>query len=437
MPSDFESTSQDGSGRSGSEKPEVGRSDENASVGPTTPSVGTYGPADSGDDSGDGEREYRDRYWLHAGLFVITLLSSIYAGYLFVGRVLLYEEAGATAALLDGLRYAVPLLLFLTVHEFGHYFAARYHEVKTSLPYYIPFFFPGMLTPGTLGAIIRIREPVPSLRKLFDIGVAGPLAGFVVALGALLFGFFTLPGPEYLMSVPGHEAMKAFIAETGRFPSQPLGSTGPGEVRLYVGHTPLYWALSQLFAHVPPMYEMHHYPVLFAGWLALFFTALNLLPVGQLDGGHVLYALVGPRAHRTLARAIVLVLLISGSMGFIRDVGPALAGAGWIPGLEWYLLAAILYFFLGRVFDGDRRVVAPALFSLIGFVLVADHAGPTLLQYGWTGWLIWCLLIVFLIKVEHPPVLYHEPLTPTRRVLAVAGLVIFVLCFSIRPLYIG
>lgn len=420
MAPDFDATSGSGTGSSApSGSPEVRSTD----------------PDPQGDEPG--EEEYSDWYWLHAGLFLITLLSTIYAGYLFVGRLLLYEEVGPTAALIDGLRYAVPLLLFLTVHEFGHYFAARRHGVATSLPYYIPFFFPGMLTPGTLGAIIRIREPVPSLRKLFDIGVAGPLAGFVVAFGALLYGFFTLPGPEYLMTVPGHEAMKAFIAETGRFPSAALGETGPGEVRLFVGYTPLYWALSELFVHVPPMYEMHHYPVLFAGWLGLFFTALNLLPVGQLDGGHILYALVGPRAHRTLARAIVLVLLISGSIGFVRDVGPAVAGNGWMPGLEWFLIAGILYFFLSRIFEGDLRTIVPALFTMVALVATAAWIGPQMLQYGWTGWLVWCLLIVYLIKVEHPPVLYHEPLDPTRRMLGIVGLVIFALCFSIRPLYIG
>ena len=156
-----------------------------------------------------------DRPWLHLLLFVLTLGSTVYAGALWVNRTLYYEAQGESISLLfmsvpeawliDGLRYAIPLLGFLTVHEFGHYFAARHHHVNTSLPYYIPFPFNGI---GNFGAVISIREAIPSTRTLFDIGVAGPLAGFVVALGALLYGFVTLPPPEYLLDLPGHEALK-------------------------------------------------------------------------------------------------------------------------------------------------------------------------------------------------------------------------------------
>ena len=95
---------------------------------------------------------------------------------------------------------------------------------------------------------------------------------------------------------------------------------GPPEVegfRLIVGNTVLYWGLSQLFANVPPMYEMYHHPMLFAGWLGLFFTALNLLPVGQLDGGHILYALVGPKWHARLARGFMVLMMISMGIGVV------------------------------------------------------------------------------------------------------------------------
>ena len=277
-------------------------------------------------------QEATDRPWLHLLLFGLTLVSTIYAGGQWVNRVLHYEAQGETLSLLfttvpmgwvvDGLRYAIPLLGFLTVHEFGHYFAARYHRVRTSLPYYIPFPFNGI---GNFGAVISIRQAVPSTRKLFDIGVAGPLAGFVVALGALLYGFVTLPPPEYLLDLPGHEALKEHIRQYGTFPDTPPEPSG-GALVIVVGQTPLFWLLSQFFAHVPPMYEVYHYPVLFAGWLGLFFTALNLLPVGQLDGGHVLYALLGATWHRRLAQAFVMLLLFSGGdlverLTGVRDQG--------------------------------------------------------------------------------------------------------------------
>ena len=386
-------------------------------------------------------QEATDRPWLHLLLFGLTLVSTIYAGGQWVNRVLHYEAQGETLSLLfttvpmgwvvDGLRYAIPLLGFLTVHEFGHYFAARYHRVRTSLPYYIPFPFNGI---GNFGAVISIRQAVPSTRKLFDIGVAGPLAGFVVALGALLYGFVTLPPPEYLLDLPGHEALKEHIRQYGTFPATPPEPSG-GALVIVVGQTPLFWLLSQFFAHVPPMYEVYHYPVLFAGWLGLFFTALNLLPVGQLDGGHVLYALLGATWHRRLAQAFVMLLLFSGGMGFIQEIRPALYEMGALWGqLSWLILAAIYYGYLYRIYGGTHRYMMAALAGLMVAVGGAVAVGPPLLSYGYTGWLVWTLLIVFLVRVEHPPVMQEQTLTPTRRVLGYVAIAIFVLCFSIRPL---
>ena len=204
----------------------------------------------------------RNRYGLHLLLFIVTLACTIVSGGLWVNRVLLYESTGLgdlllnPIFLLDGFRFGFSLLLFLTVHEFGHYFAARHHGVSTSLPYYIPV--PPPFGIGTLGAVIRIREPIPSLKKLFDIGAAGPLAGFVVACGVLLYALFTLPPPSYLLDQGGHEAIKQFIEQNGRFPDQ-APPAAAGET-IMVGQTLLYWLLSQFFADVPPMYEMYHLP---------------------------------------------------------------------------------------------------------------------------------------------------------------------------------
>ncbi|GIV61310.1 MAG: peptidase M50 [Rhodothermaceae bacterium] len=368
-------------------------------------------------------------------LFLLTLAATVQAGATWAGRVLVYEEMGLYAFWLDGLRFAVSLLLFLSVHEFGHYFAARHHGVDTSLPYFIPAPFVGI---GTFGAVIRIREPIPSLRKLFDIGAAGPLAGFVVALGVLLVAMATLPGPEYIFGLDGHQALKAYIRRYGTFPPEMLpADPGTEGLRLVVGQTPLFWLLSQFFPNVPPMYELYHYPVLFAGWLGLFFTALNLLPIGQLDGGHILYALVGPRWHKRLAHGFFMVLLVSGSIGFMNSgdalLEPMHAWGGAV--VPWLILSAILYVYLNRVFEGDLRIIVPVLFAMMTLVALSQWVGEPLQRFGYSGWLLFALLLAFLVRVEHPPVLYHEPLTPTRRFLGYLCILIFILCFSLRPLY--
>jgi membrane-associated protease RseP (regulator of RpoE activity) len=384
-----------------------------------------------------------ERRWLHLLLFLLTVVTTVWAGGTLVGRELLYAEFGWGLFLWDGARYAFPLLLFLTVHEFGHYFAARIRGIDVTLPYYIPFPLP-FLQPniGTFGAVIRIREPLRRTGQLFDIGAAGPLAGFVVALGVLIYALATLPPPEYVYGLGGHESLKLFVDRFGAFPDQPLPDGGLG--RLTIGQTPLYWALTQFFPDVPPMYEMYHYPVLFAGWLGLFFTALNMLPVGQLDGGHILYALAGPKWHGRVARAFVIVLLFSATLGLVAETGPllrdlalyggypeALGGAG-----VWVIAAGLNYFFFRRLFE-ERRVAVGGLFALVVASAVALRIGGVAEAIGYSGWFFWCLLIVTLIKVDHPPVTHPEPLTPGRRALGILALTLLVLCFSFKPLYIA
>ncbi len=397
------------------------------------------GPAAPTDGPTSARSTPTDRYWLHLLLFALTVVSTVYVGADWwayrPGHYATHDETVSLllgsvnrAWLLDGLRYAIPLLAFLTVHEFGHYFAARYHGVRTSLPYYIPFPFNGI---GNFGAVISIRQRIPSTRALFDIGVAGPLAGFVVALGALLYGFATLPPPEYLLDLPAHEALKAHIRQYGTFPETPPVPED-GRFILVVGSTPLYWFLSQFFANVPPLYEMYHYPVLFAGWLGLFFTALNLLPVGQLDGGHVLYALLGDRWHRRVAQAFVFVLLLTGGVGFMAETRTALYDMGpWLGRASWLVLAAIYYGYLYKLFGATSRRTLLGLAGLLAGVAGAVAFG---LDFGWTGWLIWSLLIIFLVQVRHPPVMRPQSLTPTRRLLGYAAIAIFIFCFSLQPL---
>jgi membrane-associated protease RseP (regulator of RpoE activity) len=370
----------------------------------------------------------RQRYGLHLLLFLLTLASTVYTGGSLVGRFGLYFEPGGWAAyVLDGLRFAVPFLLFLTAHEFGHFFAARRHGVDVSLPYYIPL---GPLGFGTLGAVIRIREPIRRTRQLFDIGAAGPLAGAVVAFVLLAAALAALPPPTYLLDVPGHERTVAFVLDRGAWP--PVEPPGAGGMVLLFGDTPLFGLVRQVAPGLPSPSELMHYPVLLAAWLALFFTALNLLPVGQLDGGHVVYALFGPRVHAFVARAVTLALFVSGAVGFVRDV-PAMAGRwAWavLPVLGLVLLALF-----SRFFREDWRLVLAATGAVLALAYGVNAFAPGLAAaVGYWGWLIWVGLIVFLIRVDHPPVLVHEPLSPGRRALGYLCLVLFVLSFSIQPI---
>src|SRR5699024_3178680 len=149
---------------------------------------------------------------------------------------------------------AALLLAFLGVHEFGHYFAAYFHKIRVTLPYFIPL----PLGIGTLGAVIRIKQRIKHSHEMFDVGAAGPIAGFVIALGVLLYGLFTLPSPEYLFNFAGHEATKQYIALHGSFSPHPPGPATGGA--LVIGHTLLYSFLTMFFSHVPPMWEMYHYP---------------------------------------------------------------------------------------------------------------------------------------------------------------------------------
>jgi membrane-associated protease RseP (regulator of RpoE activity) len=401
----------------------------------------------------------RERYLLHIGLFLATCITTVWAGGMWVGRTLQYGEDSYLGLitnlefLADGAMYAVPLLLFLTAHEFGHYFAARFHRINVSLPYYIPLPLPPFfLNFGTFGAVIRIREPLRRTRHLFDVGVAGPLVGFGVALLVMVIALATLPPPSYIMDLDGHESLKAFVAQTGTFPDEPPPSPD-GMPALYFGNTLLYAGLTALVADVPPMYEMYHYPVLLAGWLALLFTALNLLPVGQLDGGHVIYAMFGRAVHRVVARCVTSALLFSGLVGLwtaiweglrsmppgsAEEVGSAAAMFGSATGA--ILVASISVFVIGyllllKILDsgqGAKVLGAAAMTTLVGLVHVIGIHGAI----GFPGWILWVVLILFVIRLDHPPVLQPEPLTPARRAMGWACIGIFVLSFSIQPIYL-
>lgn len=220
-------------------------------------------------------------------LFILTVLTTLSAGAAMSGENLLaavmaqspLEVVRAVAA---GAPFAIALLGILGVHEFGHYIAARWHGVAATLPYFIPMPFNGL---GTMGAFIAVRSPMQDRRVLFDIGLAGPLAGFVVALPMLAVGLL--------------------LSET-HVPYFSGGLT----LRL-LGDSILVKAMIEFFKDIPAGRTLLLHPIFYAAWWGLLITGINLLPVGQLDGGHVSYALFGRYAH-WLAQATFVALLVAG-----------------------------------------------------------------------------------------------------------------------------
>ena len=240
-----------------------------------------------------------------------------------------------------GWPFALTLLGILTAHEIGHYIACRMHGVSSSLPWVLPA--PTLI--GTFGAFIRLRSRVPSRAALLDIGVAGPLSGMLVAIPALITGLL-LSQPTV---APGHSAKSISV-------SVPFA--------LSMVHAVVRW----LHPGLPPLdASFNPHPVLVAAWIGLFITSVNLMPAGQLDGGHILYA-VSPTAHRWATNTLVFLLFFAGTM-------------------------------------------------------------------LWVGWLVWgCFLLP---SLNHPPVSEQPQLTRRSAWLAVAGLALFILTFTLEPFASG
>ncbi|GAB4416994.1 MAG: site-2 protease family protein [Bacteroidia bacterium] len=330
-----------------------------------------------------------------------------------------------------GLPYMLALLAFITVHEFGHYFTARYHRVRATLPFYIPLYIPGFFNIGTLGAVIMLRETPGSTRKFFDIGIAGPLAGFVVALGLLIYGFATLPDletyvmaihPEYeevFCGVPGVEEMRAF--------QQANGSPG-----LWMGSNLMYILLARVIpadpSQVPPPFEMMHYPLLFTGYLTLFFTALNLLPAGQLDGGHVVYGMFGRKTAGILARITVGGLLLFGGTGLV-DVGyPAPSNI-----VVWVLYFWLLVYLSGQIFGRRRRTLRWGV--ALGFLVLQGLLKGVFPAWEAQGiWVLYSLLLTRVVRLDHPPAYFEHRVNRSRQWLGWLAIAIFVLSFTPAPL---
>jgi membrane-associated protease RseP (regulator of RpoE activity) len=270
------------------------------------------------------------RVWLHVLLFAVTLVTTTLVGGVAFGDLppgfkptsfteLLFHRAVLQA----GFAFSVPLLVILLAHEMGHYVACRYHRLDATLPFFLPVPF-GI---GTLGAFIRIRTPLLNKRELFDVGASGPLAGFVVALPVLLAGIAL---------------------------SHPVAELPKGGVMIF-GEPLAFKALAWLVhPEVPPGGDLLLHPVGFAAWFGLLVTALNLLPFGQLDGGHITYALFGSWQRR-IAWPLLAVL--------------AVLGFWWTGWWFWAVIALVMR--VRHPWIPDEAAMLDPRRRLLGFLCVA------------------------------------------------------------------
>jgi len=282
--------------------------------------------------------------WVNVALLIATIITTTLAGsiqWVGISNGDILEIISANY-LWNGLLYfSIPLLLILGIHEMGHYFASKKHKVDSSLPYFIPLPPPFIL--GTFGALIATREPIPDRKALIDIGAAGPICGFLVAIPVSILGFY-------------------FMQQNPIYPVTDAG----GFVLIY----PLFlqW-LGSLFP-MPQNIVIH--PTAFAGWVGLFITALNLLPIGQLDGGHVIRALF--KENSKYITWIVMISLIA-----------------------W------------------------------GFYVSATT--------NYAGWLVFIMFIMFMIGTRHPaPLNEISPIDNKRKIIGIVALIIFILCFAPIPI---
>ncbi len=355
-------------------------------------------------------------------LFLATFVSTTIAGsrWINIGIVSIYDITWPI--FLSGLPFSISFLSILTVHEFGHYFTARFHGVKSSLPYYIPI-PPFAMSIGTMGAVIRLRQRIYSNIQNFDIGLAGPLAGFILALGILFYGFTNLPDKEYIYQI--HPDYIQYGENYADF----VYKVNENSLDIVVGDNLLFLFFKEFVAdpeRMPNPHELMHYPILFAGFLALVFTSLNLLPIGQLDGGHILYGLVGYKRHKRIATIAFFLLLFYSGLGILK------ASNSW----ENTFIALALYpMFLYVTLKGlklSNRQILVYIVVLIGVQFSFSWIFPSI--NGYWGWMLFAFVIGRFLGIDHPPCLIEVPLDNNRKILGWIALLIFILSFTPAPL---
>ena len=293
-------------------------------------------------------------------LFVLTAATTFLSGYMISGTYT------------GGVLFSLSLVAILGAHEMGHYFYGRKYGVSITLPWFIPA--PPFLSPiGTFGAFIRIRSQIPGRKELFDIGVAGPIAGVIVALPVLFVGL--------LFS-------DVIALDSGRLSEM--------QTAMSLGNSLVFALFSKIaVGEVAQGYELLLHPVAFAGWIGLFVTVLNLMPAGQLDGGHIVYCVFPVQWHRTISVATVVFLVIMG------------VGTAPLVDLADYLGLGVL-----------------------------ANVPPWLMFEGWAGWLFWAILLL-LLGTSHPPTLSSDTeIGAGRKKLAFLSLLIFISCFTPVPISI-
>jgi membrane-associated protease RseP (regulator of RpoE activity) len=273
-----------------------------------------------------------------------------------------------------GWPYAISLMAILGAHEFGHYLMGRHHGVQVSLPYFIPFPFPELSPFGTLGAFINMKEMPKNRKILLDIGIAGPLAGMLVAIPVLLLGLrlsnlntlVALPDSGY--SLEGNNLIYLFAKYLT------FGKLLPAP-ESYAGISPLFYWIRYFFTSMPlPAggLDVNLHPVAWAGWAGLLVTSLNLIPVGQLDGGHVLYVLFGRNVAQKITPFILGILVVLGLV--------------WT---GWWLWAGLIYFMgkkyaepLDQISPIDTRRKLLGGLALLVFILTFTPVPLTTLFFG-------------------------------------------------------
>ena len=288
----------------------------------------------------------KNRLWLNVLLFVVTMFSTFFVGFSWSINYKYAEVFGdmnefpiSLDMLLDpqiiflSILYAVVLLGILLGHELGHFLTCRYYNIDATLPFFIPA--PTLI--GTMGAFIKIRSPITRKRQLFDIGVAGPLTGFILAVPTLLVGL----------------SLSKVVAPLPKEGSFILGE--PLLLKIFS---------SLLFRGVPPDSDMILHPIAFAGWVGILVTALNLFPIGQLDGGHVFYALLGKKSHK-YSRYILFAFIFMGIFFWI----------GW---LVWALLISVMGLKHPTILDEDtplsprRQIIGVAVLLIFILSFIPD-----------------------------------------------------------------
>ena len=304
------------------------------------------------------------KIWPNIVFFILTVGSVAFTGGIFSANSLPSTFSGWVAFLASGLPFAIALMAILVCHEFGHYLAGRYHKTAVTLPFFIPFPFSYF---GTMGAFIQLKELPKNRRILLDIGIAGPLAGLIVAIPVLLYGLYLSPVERLPFQFPvgqifeGNSILYLLLKLIIKGQLLPHPSS-------FGNLSPIIYWIRYFFTGGPlPAggLDVTLHPIAWAGWAGLLVTSLNLIPAGQLDGGHIMYVLLGKYINR-----------------------------------------------------------------LLPFILVA----LVLLGIVWNGWWLWAVLIFLLGRYHVEPLDQITTLDPKRQLLAIFGVIVFILVFMPVPL---